>query len=184
MRLYEKTSEPGESVFFISPQTRTASRQNAFCYDRTASGRSLYNYFRDYEPGTGRYVEADPIGLDGGMNLYAYVDGNPINKVDPLGLRSSFLDWLDIFGKSKCTLLLPKTLAADKACDAECTPDSNFSDQVEYMEKYSASFLSEANMKCICAKLGKEVCKEAISCVMDMGIDIGIKPLGGQPGKK
>ena len=143
-----------------------------------------YNGFRDYEPRTGRYVEADPIGLAGGLNLYAYVEGNPINKVDPLGLKGSFLDWLDIFGKSKCTLLLPKILAADKACDAECTPDSSFPDQVEYMEKYSASFLTEANMKCICAKLGKEICKEAISCVIDTGIDIGIKPLGGQPGKK
>jgi RHS repeat-associated protein len=34
-----------------------------------------YNYFRDYDPTTGRYIEADPIGLEGGLNLYSYVGG-------------------------------------------------------------------------------------------------------------
>ncbi|MFZ5574443.1 MAG: RHS repeat domain-containing protein [Pseudomonadota bacterium] len=45
-----------------------------------------YNYFRDYEPGTGRYIEADPIGLEGGINLYLYANAAPTMFTDPLGL--------------------------------------------------------------------------------------------------
>lgn len=45
-----------------------------------------YNYFRDYDPQTGRYVESDPIGLNGGLNTFAYSLLNPVTKYDPLGL--------------------------------------------------------------------------------------------------
>jgi uncharacterized protein RhaS with RHS repeats len=45
-----------------------------------------YNYFRDYEPAVGRYVESDPIGLRAGLNTYAYVYDSPLLFSDYLGL--------------------------------------------------------------------------------------------------
>jgi RHS repeat-associated protein len=45
-----------------------------------------YNYFRDYDPSMGRYVESDPIGLRGGLNSFGYVVANPLRYADKLGL--------------------------------------------------------------------------------------------------
>lgn len=51
----------------------------------TVSGLT-YNYFRDYEVATGRFVQSDPIGLNGGVSTYGYVNGAPLNWSDPSGL--------------------------------------------------------------------------------------------------
>ncbi|MDH5547439.1 MAG: RHS repeat-associated core domain-containing protein, partial [Gammaproteobacteria bacterium] len=59
-----------------------------------------YNYFRYYDPSSGRYVTSDPIGLDGGLNTFGYVGGNPNNRIDPFGRSpedvSNAWKWLEI----------------------------------------------------------------------------------------
>jgi RHS repeat-associated protein len=85
-RLRVSTSNPRRAVFVSDLQTRIASRESGSCYDRTASGRLLYNYYRDYDPNTGRYGESDPIGLAGGVNTYAYGLNDPLLNSDPMGL--------------------------------------------------------------------------------------------------
>jgi RHS repeat-associated protein len=48
-----------------------------------------YNYYRDYESATGRYIESDPIGLRGGVNAYAFVNSRPLNLTDSRGLQGA-----------------------------------------------------------------------------------------------
>jgi RHS repeat-associated protein len=58
------------------------------------SGNLYYYRARFYDATTGRFLSEDPIGMVGGLNVYRYAEGDPISLVDPLGLKS---DWLDDF---------------------------------------------------------------------------------------
>jgi RHS repeat-associated protein len=49
----------------------------------------FHNGFRDYDPQAGRYIQADPIGLAGGINPYLYAEGNPLTFYDPYGLGAT-----------------------------------------------------------------------------------------------
>ena len=54
-------------------------------YDRETG--THYNYFRDYEAQSGRYVQSDPVGLAGGMATFTYVSNSPLDASDYFGLR-------------------------------------------------------------------------------------------------
>ncbi|MEO1456698.1 MAG: RHS repeat-associated core domain-containing protein, partial [Pseudomonadota bacterium] len=56
------------------------------------------NWFRDYDPNTGRYLQADPLGLVDGPSVYGYAGQRPSKFLDPEGLRN----WADIWCLTIC----------------------------------------------------------------------------------
>jgi RHS repeat-associated protein len=52
----------------------------------------MYMRNRYYDPNSGRFTQEDPIGLAGGLNLYGFANGDPINFSDPFGLCPEWLD--------------------------------------------------------------------------------------------
>jgi RHS repeat-associated protein len=57
----------------------------------------LYMRARYYLPSLGRFVNKDPIGFAGGLNLYGYGGNNPISWVDPSGLKRWAPWWIEIW---------------------------------------------------------------------------------------
>jgi len=60
-------------------------------FDRVADAHpgvdAHYNYYRDYDPSIGRYIESDPMGLWPSLNTYAYLGGKPLERADYRGLE-------------------------------------------------------------------------------------------------
>lgn len=79
-----------QTSYSYEPYGATAasgSTGNAYQYTGRENDGALYYYRnRYYSPGFQRFISEDPIGLKGGVNIYAYVRGNPISLLDPSGL--------------------------------------------------------------------------------------------------
>jgi RHS repeat-associated protein len=89
-----------------------------------------YNYFRDYDPQVGRYLEPDPIGLKAGVNTYIYVNDSPVFFVDPDGLAASTIQ---CDGKGDY-----EVVNVNKGCDANCSRAHEESHIADWKAKYGA----------------------------------------------
>ena len=103
-----------------------------------------YNYYRDYDPSIGRYGESDPIGLEGGLNTYSYVAGNPLARIDPLGLDNPGMGpygpkWSrnGTFSES-----LERTLAGERTCVQTCMQDFILFTAIEEIGIHGAGHLA------------------------------------------
>jgi RHS repeat-associated protein len=84
-RLWQWRTDP----FGTLPVVDDPEGLGAFAYNLRLPGQLFdghaglhQNYFRDYSPAIGRYVESDPIGLLGGINTYLYASANPVGLID------------------------------------------------------------------------------------------------------
>lgn len=102
----------------VTPTTRQAATTVTNCHIGFDKETNLnYNYFRDYDPGTGRYVQSDPIGLLGGINTYTYVEGNPVSRDDPRGLSPTGNIW---GGSTPQDMICSKPMVNLNPCVTEC----------------------------------------------------------------
>jgi RHS repeat-associated protein len=98
-------------------------------YDRETG--THYNYFRDYEAGTGRYVQSDPIGLIGGANVFQYSWASPVLFLDREGLGRVPVPSLTVNNRIPDEKLIPpdKRGNAPISCDDGCPIELHHVDQ-------------------------------------------------------
>lgn len=132
-----------------------------------------YNYYRDYDPQVGRYVQADPAGVlttawpmaNSSLNhLYGYANNNPLSFSDPQGLQS-IGQGVTIIQSFRCLLAAHEIAQYSKQCKRECPDD--LKGMAEFIERYSTNgSLDTALIKCMCVKAGPKRCGDVIArCV-------------------
>ena len=72
------------------PLAGIVSWHGSLLEDKQDATGTLYRRNRYYDPSTGRFTQEDPIGLAGGLNVYGFAAGDPVNYGDPYGLKVCF----------------------------------------------------------------------------------------------
>lgn len=97
--LHSAAGPPARAASWISSAHAASTPAPAFDFSLRLPGQFEdpetgwhYNLHRYYDPDTGRYLTPDPIGLDGGPNLYAYAGASPAMLADPAGLMEEHYD--------------------------------------------------------------------------------------------
>ena len=87
-------------------------------------------WYRAYDANVARWLSKDPIGLDGGLNAYEYVESDPINKVDELGLQMCPVD-----PPKSCSPMMNLTETAQAFISRCCDGSINREFPGEYKDK-------------------------------------------------
>jgi RHS repeat-associated protein len=90
-----------------------------------------YNYFRYYDPKTGRYLTPDPIGLAGGTNLCTYAGNNPVNAIDPYGLEFFLIGRGDVIVRPSVARTIPRITRGMQRNTPKPTPKPNIRQVIE-----------------------------------------------------
>nr|WP_264080558.1 RHS repeat-associated core domain-containing protein [Paracidovorax avenae] len=121
-----------------------------------------YNRHRYYDPVTGRFVHQDPIGLDGGVNLFVFAP-NPLEWIDPYGLvkftkktKGLILDENEqFFGVKKCEKCKCQVQQPKKSQKGVTPPQDEW--QIDHIDPESAGGpATEVNGQVLCRKCNRE----------------------------
>ncbi len=132
-------------------------------YNHQATGLSL-TFFRAYDADTGKWLSRDPIEESDGPNMYAYVQNDPVNGIDPLGLWQFTAGWAWGAGGS-----ITFGYNGGRA-NAGYSVGFGVGGKIEFSPSDSGS----NGMKGISAKAGFEIAADATFGALELGAAVGI----------
>ena len=125
----------GEGVYFEKPLSQSWPPPATWVGSIVANGEDgtslLYRRNRFYDPASGQFTQQDPLGLGGGMNVYGFAAGDPVNFGDPFGLSCEG-QW-----KDKRAAITPSGICRQQTYAGEIVVDRSIAAN-------AASFINEA----------------------------------------